>query len=816
MYGYQGWFNCSGDGANNGWNHYENDGSFKDGYCHIDFWPDVSEYTKKYSTPFKFSGGSTAYVFSSYDAQTVDVHFKWMRDYNQDGAFMQRFTHSIRSSTTKNHYMKVFDNAVLAANKYDRALSIRYDITDCDRDDYKDLLADLDELNSKYNFFSRTGSKTFLHHNGKPLIAIGGIGWEDDGVDISDRGYLREAQYIIDGLRSRGYSIMMRVPAHWRITGGQFVTSATNQAKFYTQLKRCDIVMPWHVGAYSEENYLGTWPNRIKDDIAWCKTNALDYVPVVYPGFSRYNLSGRTDTNSFRARNKGSFYWKQVSRSMSMGAEMMFLAQFDEVDEGTQFFKCVRPAPSASLSKFKTYESDVQNDHYLWLAGESGRMLRKEKAYTTILPIRGETNPPTPIACRIVTPTGNVTVSSGASLYVNVSACDADGVVRVKLYNGTVEVSSDASEPYEFNLTNIVSSLVLTAKAYDRLGNITVSDNTIIVTVPGSTTTVPSVINQTKSAATTSITGAGLVVGTVTSNYSSTVAAGNVISQNPVGGTVVNRGTSVALTVSLGTAPVTTTVPSVINQTLSAATASITGAGLVVGTVTSNYSSTVAAGNVISQTPVGGTTVNRGSSVDLAVSRGPSTGTTVTFYSIGVHDGYVDESSETSNVGGTNNATLTTGTGLRVGDTGAKKQRKSIVSFDTSTLPDTAVVTAATLKLKRGGGLGVPSGFGNLTVDIKNVSVGFGTSLNLENMDFEYAASKSDVGTLSYPAATNAWAIAALNTNGTARIAKTNHTQFRIRFATDDDNDSADDYLGFYSGENATAADRPILEVTYQ
>jgi hypothetical protein len=83
-------------------------------------------------------------------------------------------------------------------------------------------------------------------------------------------------------------------------------------------------------------------------------------------------------------------------------------------------------------------------------------------------------------------------------------------------------------------------------------------------------------------------------------------------------------------------------------------------------------------------------------------------------------------------------------------------------------------------------------------------------------MDFEYAASKSDVGTLNYPAATNAWAIAALNTNGTARIAKTNHTQFRIRFVTDDDNDSADDYLGFYSGENATAADRPILEVTYQ
>jgi hypothetical protein len=126
------------------------------------------------------------------------------------------------------------------------------------------------------------------------------------------------------------------------------------------------------------------------------------------------------------------------------------------------------------------------------------------------------------------------------------------------------------------------------------------------------------------------------------------------------------------------------------------------------------------------------------------------------------------------------------------------------------------VVTAATLKLKRGGGTGTPSVLGNITVDIRNVSAGFGTTLNLENGDFSAAASASGVGTLSYPAATNAWATAALNTNGTSRINKTGHTQFRIRFTTDDDNDTADDYLGFYSGENASTTNRPVLEVTYR
>jgi hypothetical protein len=66
----------------------------------------------------------------------------------------------------------------------------------------------------------------------------------------------------------------------------------------------------------------------------------LDYVPVIFPGFSRFNLRGYDD-GSFRPRNKGSFFWLQASSAIQIGAEMLFLAQFDEMDEGTQYFKCV-------------------------------------------------------------------------------------------------------------------------------------------------------------------------------------------------------------------------------------------------------------------------------------------------------------------------------------------------------------------------------------------------------------------------------------------------------------------------------------------
>ena len=63
--------------------------------------------------------------------------------------------------------------------------------------------------------------------------------------------------------------------------------------------------------------------------------------------------------------------------------------------------------------------------------------------------------------------------------------------------------------------------------------------------------------------------------------------------------------------------------------TQAAATTAITGAGLVVGAVTTASSTTVPAGSVISQSPVAGTQVAAGSAVNLTVSNGPPPGNPV-------------------------------------------------------------------------------------------------------------------------------------------------------------------------------------------
>jgi 6-phosphogluconolactonase len=136
--------------------------------------------------------------------------------------------------------------------------------------------------------------------------------------------------------------------------------------------------------------------------------------------------------------------------------------------------------------------------------------------------------------------------------------------------------------------------------------------------------TVPNVVESTQASATTAITAAGLTLGTVAKASSSTIASGNVISQSPAAGASVASGSAVGITVSTG--PATVAVPNVVGMTEAAATTSIKGAGLVVGTVTMSSSGTVAAGSVISESPTAGTTVATGSAVNLNVSTGAAPG----------------------------------------------------------------------------------------------------------------------------------------------------------------------------------------------
>jgi PASTA domain len=132
---------------------------------------------------------------------------------------------------------------------------------------------------------------------------------------------------------------------------------------------------------------------------------------------------------------------------------------------------------------------------------------------------------------------------------------------------------------------------------------------------------VPNVVGDTQAAASAAISNAGLAVGTTTEQASATVAAGVVISEDPAAETQVQSGSAVSLTVSSGP-PMSVHVPDVVGQTETAASSAVKAAGLSIGTVTQQSSSSVSSGDVITQNPAAGTAVMAGSAVNLTVSTG--------------------------------------------------------------------------------------------------------------------------------------------------------------------------------------------------
>lgn len=368
MAGYQGWFNTPDDGSGRGWHHYNGPKGFRPGSCSIDFWPEVSEYKKLYKTEFTFEDGKPASVFSSYDESTVELHFKWMNQYGLDGVFMQRFVSEIRNESGLKHFNKVLNSAMKAANKYERAICVMYDLSGMKPGEEGLLLKDIAEIARQYSIKDHVKNPSYLYHNGKPLVTVWGVGFNDN------RRYgLKEAERIIDGLKLQGFSVMLGVPTQWRELKGD----TESDPHLHQLIRKCDIVMPWFVGRYNENTY-PKFQKLVEADIQWAKKNQVDYAPLVFPGFSWGNMKGQ-DHNSFIPRNKGSFLWKQLMGAIRAGAEMIYVAMFDEVDEGTAIFKCAKKVPVGE-SIFIPVEEEVESDHYLKLVGEAGKILRKEKA----------------------------------------------------------------------------------------------------------------------------------------------------------------------------------------------------------------------------------------------------------------------------------------------------------------------------------------------------------------------------------------------------------------------------------------------------
>ena len=375
MCGYQGWFACEGDGSERGWAHWtKHHGPLAPGNAKVDLWPDVSELAadERFATDFRRADGSVAEVFSSFKKATVLRHFAWMRDYGIDGAFVQRFITDLRDPRGLRHNNTVLASCREGANRAGRAYALMYDLTGLGAGRIGEVIDDWRMLRQRM----KAGvDPAYLRHRGRPVVAVWGVGFSDK------RAYtLADCRELVESLKKDGCTVMLGVPTHWR----ELKADAAPDPALHDVLRLADIVSPWTVGRYTDPGGAKRHGEKLlAPDLAWCEMHKLDYLPVVFPGFSWHNMTGKALDQI--PRRKGEFLWTQFVAAKRAGAEMIYVAMFDEVDEGTAIFKCTNDVPPHGESAFAGYEG-LPSDYYLRLTGNGARMLRGEIPITDEMP----------------------------------------------------------------------------------------------------------------------------------------------------------------------------------------------------------------------------------------------------------------------------------------------------------------------------------------------------------------------------------------------------------------------------------------------
>jgi hypothetical protein len=378
MFGYQGWFGCPEDGSPlAGWEHwFRRGGPATADTLRVDMWPDVSELDpgERCPTPFTRPDGRPAELYSAFNARTVDRHFRWMRDYDLAGVFLQRFTVRLEDPRVLGFRDGVARNVQQAAESHGRVFAIMYDISGHPRESLvasvkRDWVYVVDTLRL-------TDSPRYLHHRGRPLLAVWGFGFTDRPATVD------QAAELIDFFKNHPdpryrVTLLGGVPSRWRtLTADAGPDPAW--ARIYRSL---DVLSPWTVGRFRDAGTTDRfYETVVEPDLAETRRLGIEYLPVVFPGFSWRNLNPAASLNQI-PRLGGRFYWRQVERALDAGATMMYGAMFDEVDESTAMFKLAATRHDAPADvPLVTLDIDgvsLPSDWYLRLARETQRRLRR-------------------------------------------------------------------------------------------------------------------------------------------------------------------------------------------------------------------------------------------------------------------------------------------------------------------------------------------------------------------------------------------------------------------------------------------------------
>lgn len=363
--GYQAWFTASASNSN--WVHWSANKQPAKGNLSFEVYPDVGDYDANtlYQTGFANLGkGEPSRLFSS--ADVVEPHFKWMKDTGIDGIALQRFIGNTPYpviASPQSLLLKV----KRAAEKYEKIFYICYDMSSGQDENAWVQSIKFDWVYNIEQTNNLTSSPAYATVNNKPVVQVWGPGF------TSRVGNAAGTIELIKFLQSRGCYVIGGVPTNWRTESGD------SKPGFMSAYKSYDMVSPWTPGRYKGIDGSDSYKNNyLVPDKSFCVANQLDYMPVVFPGFGWSNWNNGSP-NAF-PRLAGEFLWRQARNIKMTGINQMYVAMFDEYDEGTAIMKAATDWSMVPTDQyFQTLSADgtwISSDFYLRLSGAASAMLK--------------------------------------------------------------------------------------------------------------------------------------------------------------------------------------------------------------------------------------------------------------------------------------------------------------------------------------------------------------------------------------------------------------------------------------------------------
>jgi hypothetical protein len=379
MFGYQGWFGCPGDGSRlDRWQHWFRGAPASAATLGVGMWPDVSELPagERCPTSLTMPGGRPAELYSAYRRAAVDMHLRWLREYDLPGVFLQRFTVNLDDEAMRDFRDTVARNVRAAAESHGRVFAVMYDISGHRPETLvEDIQRDWQHVVETLRLLE---SPRYLHHGGRPVLAIWGFGFDDRPASPA------QAARLIEFFRNHAdprYRVTLfgGIPAGWRTLSRDSQADPAWAAVY----RSFDVISPWAVGRFRDAAGAGRfYADTVAGDLEETRRLGIGYMPVMFPGFSWHNMNPSAAINQI-PRRAGRFFWDQIDRALSQGADMLYGAMLDEVDESTAMFKLARTAQDAPAEPDTvTLDADgtaVPADWYLRLAREAQWRLSRNR-----------------------------------------------------------------------------------------------------------------------------------------------------------------------------------------------------------------------------------------------------------------------------------------------------------------------------------------------------------------------------------------------------------------------------------------------------